>query len=161
VDKLRSCDARYARHMDIDNHLQIHPFYDIIRRSRDIIINRSLLWLIRVVALPDTTYQDTICMLCNKQYTDIVVHVVTKCPTLCEARNILWDFLVNEMDVELSVELSYLSDEICTDILCGRPWSGFDDKLSCDEKDTLFSEIAVILHKHFSKGFMQNYTWFH
>jgi exonuclease III len=159
-NSLRANDVRYARQMDRDSHMKPHPFYNIMKRSQNIKANRSLLWMIRTVALPDSTYHGTVCNLCNKDYTDIVEHIITDCPLLYEERNILWSFIVDEMDVELSVMLTRLSNRRFTDTLCGRPLSGFDHTLTSDDNtDKFYIGIAMILQEHFHKGLVENYEW--
>jgi hypothetical protein len=159
VNRLRHNDVRYSRQMDPDRHLQIHPLYNVIRRSSSIQTNKSLLWLTRMIALPDTSYQEAVCKLCRKCYTDIVVHIITECPELYNERNSLWDFILDELDVELSVRISCLSDESFTDIVCGLPWSRFNITMSTEAMDKLYSGISRILQEQFQHGFAKNYTW--
>ena len=108
VNNLRDADARYARQMTLETHPQRHPFYDVIKRSRDIRHNVSLLWLIRTLTLPGYGYDTRTCTLCGKIYEDIMIHVIAECPTLFQERNTLWDFIVDDLNVNLSVRLSCL-----------------------------------------------------
>ena len=161
VNNLRDTDARYARQMARETHPQRHPFYDVIKRSRDIRHNVSLLWLIRTLTLPGYGYDTRTCTLCGKIYEDIMIHVIAECPKLFQERNTLWDFIVDDLNVNLSVRLSCLSDLSFVDVISGRPWSGFDDTLTQEELDSFYINIAMILHKNFHKAFIDNYSWFH
>ena len=90
-----------------------------------------------------------------------MIHVIAECPTLFQERNTLWDFIVDDLNVNLSVRLSCLSDLSFVDVISGRPWSGFDDTLTQEELDSFYINIAMILHKNFHKAFIDNYSWFH
>ncbi len=100
------------------------------------------------------------CKLCNKDYTDIACHLIAECPTLYQERNILWEYIIDTVDVRRSVALSCLEDKHFTDIILGGKWTGLDS-IDTEVKDKLYCEIVLIIHKQFLKGFKSNYSWFH
>jgi len=151
--------TRYKRQMCIENHLKLHPLYGVVRRSKDIKLNNCVLWWVRPIALPDTTYDGHQCKLCQQPYTDIVTHLISQCTTLVVERNELWDFLVNELDVELSATLFNLADEEFSDIICGRVWNLLESTWTTSEIDKLYSGISALMKKLYSQGFRDNYIW--
>jgi hypothetical protein len=149
--------TRYISMMNIDNHTSLHPFYGIIRTCTNMGFNKALLTAIKLLSLPNITYDSHECKLCNQPCNDISNHLIAECPLLYEERNILWDCILDTLDVRTSVKLSSVDDSQFTDILFGKKWNGFS-RLSCI--DDLYCKIAIIMSKHFICGYQINYPWF-
>ena len=62
---------------------------------------------------------------------------------MMEPRNILWDYIIDTIDVSVSVQMCCLLDTIF-----GVYWSGFDD-MDTMTLDELICGIAVIIYGHF------------
>ncbi len=90
---------------------------------------------------------------------DIVCHVVAECPSLFQERNILWDYILNTLDVRRSVVLSCLDDDQFTDFVCGVHWTGLDN-MDNDTVHDFLGSILVIIYEHFYHCFTENYEWF-
>ncbi len=144
--------------MDIDNHVVMHPFYSIMRRSRNLKDNKALWAVIRLIALPCTTYNLSSCRLCGKDITDVACHVITQCPTLYEERNVLWEYIMDTLDVRQSVHVSCMDDEQFLETVLFNIWNGFRIR-SQDETDKWYCGIAGIICEHFFHNFTINYDW--
>jgi hypothetical protein len=151
------CD-RFIRTMDIDNHVVMHPFYSIMRRSRNLKDNKALWAVIRLIALPSLTYNLSSCRLCGKDITDVACHVITQCPTLYEERNVLWEYIMDTLDVRQSVHVSCMDDEQFLETVLFNIWNGFRIR-SQDETDKWYCGIAGIICEHFFHNFTINYDW--
>lgn len=149
---------RYIRFMDIDSHIVIHQFYGIMRRSRDLKNNRALWGVIRLIALPSTTYNVSSCKLCGKDISDVTCHVITQCPTLYQERNVLWDYIMDTLDVRQSVKLSCMEDEQFLETVLFKTWKGFRN-MSQEMIDKWYCGIAEIICEHFIHGCSANYEW--
>ena len=143
MNGIRNTDNRYSRHMDIDTHLQRHPLYDIMANSKDIATNKTLMWMLRVVALPDTTHIESVCQLCSKDYTDIVVHILTECPALYLEHNRLWDYTNDSFEVQISVTLLHLTNDQFVDFLCGQPGPDIVDKIEQSQMTGIQGHLAI------------------
>jgi len=143
--------------MNIDNHTSLHPFYRIIRTCTTVGFNKALLTTIKLLSLPNTTYDSHECKLCNQPYSDVSNHLIAEYPVLYEERNILWDCILNTLDVRISVKLSSIDNSQFTDILFGRKWHGFSQLLCIDE---LYCKTAKVLSQHFLSAYKRNYPWF-
>ena len=151
------CD-RYIRSMSTDNHAQMHPFYNIMRRTRVIRDNKAIWFMIKIISLPSRTYDVTSCKLCGKDFDDIVCHIITQCPPLYQERNILWDYIMDTLDVRLSVRLSCMEDERFLEKLILSTWNGFS-RLTDKQTDTWYHGLAKVVHEQFINGFQANYPW--
>ena len=151
------CD-RYIRSMSTDNHAQMHPFYNIMRRTSVIRDNKAIWFMIKIISLPSRTYDVTSCKLCGKDFVDIVCHIITQCPPLYQERNILWDYTMDTLDVRLSVKLSCMEDERFLEKLILSTWNGFS-RLTDKQTDTWYHGLAKVVHEQFINGFQANYPW--
>ena len=146
---------RYVRMMDMDRHTSLHPFYDMMRTCTNMHHNKSFMSVIRLLSLPSTTYESDKCKLCDKTYTDISTHVITECHLLYEQRNVLWDRLLDRLDVNTNVNLSSIEDSLFTDICFGKKWNGFRN---VQDVEALYADVATILSQNFIIGFKSNYN---
>ena len=142
--------------MDMDRHTSLHPFYNMMRTCTHMHHNKSFMSVIRLLSLPSTTYESDKCNLCDKTYTDISTHVITESHLLYEQRNVLWDRLLDRLDVNTSVNLSSIEDSLFTDICFGKQWNGFRN---VQDVEALYADVATILSKNFIIGFKSNYNW--
>lgn len=62
------------------------------------------------------TQKETLCSLCGKIISDIVVHVFCFCTAINDHRIRFWDNVITKYDISLEVELHNMSDEqfVCT-----------------------------------------------
>ena len=114
--------------------------------------NKALQSIIRLCSIPDIPYAGGKCSMCDKSYDDIVVHVITQCPQLYQERNVLWDNIIDNMDVTSSVIISSLSDEQFVDWICNGSGNNPNTKL-------MTVKNAQIIHNLFMKGFTDNFNW--
>jgi sorting nexin-29 len=150
--------ARCIRLMCQGEKMVMHRFYSMIQRGVDKQYLASLFTMIRILALPSTSYEEPICKLCHKCYDDLVCHIIAECPQLSDERNILWDYILDNMDVHRSVAISCMEDWKFVDILLGGNWTGFND-MDVVDVDSFYNNISVILTEHFNIGLKLNYEW--
>lgn len=152
--------SRYVRSMLVDDHSCIHSLYRIMQRSHTTQYDQALLTMIRILALPERSYSDVPCKLCKKEYQDIACHVIAECPALFQERNILWDYILDTLDVSKSVALSCIDDKQFTDFVFGISLQCFQDT-DTDTMDNFYCNVFGIIQEHFYCGFKSNYEWFH
>ena len=143
-----------------EDHRSPHVLYQIMRHCRNATDTRALLKMILWLSLPEKLYNKIPCVLCNKEYSDIICHVLTQCPSLNEGRNKLWDYILDSVDVYRGVSLSNMDDEKFVDIVCGAKWPGLYS-LSKTEFEQLYIGIGKIINEHFMQSVYANYTWLH
>ena len=154
----RDC-SRYVRCMTMANHGSLHPLYTFTRHSDNVTDARSMLAVIRCLGLPEAHYDNIPCKLCNKEYADIVRHAVAECPALYEERNTMWDYIIDNLDVQRGVDLACKDDEQFADFLCGAKWTGFENTCQADIELFYFGLVNIFV-KHFFKCITSNYEWF-
>ena len=72
---------------------------------------RTAFFITKLIStVPDSNVK--ICRLCEKQYTDIFVHVCYNCQYSVEIQIIWWDLIIENFCLELYVELSSYEDEV-------------------------------------------------
>ena len=96
----------------------------LLKNLHNIEWDRYILTIINVLALPETSYERSRCINCSKEYTDIACHIICECSHFMEERNILWDFIIDTLDVQRSVAISCMEDKLFTDSILGRKWTG-------------------------------------
>ena len=85
--------------MQSERHRAPHILYKIMKQAKNPGNCRSLLKMIHIVALPENHYNNIPCVLCRRQYSDIVCHLIADCPALYQERNILWDYIIDSVDI--------------------------------------------------------------
>ena len=75
-----------------------------------------------------------------------------------EERNILWDFIIDTLDVQRSVTISCMEDKQFTDSILGRKWVGLTNMNNKAKEQFIWGTIKII-YDHFLKGFTDNYKW--
>ena len=100
------------------------------------------------------------CVLCRREYSDIVCHLIADCPALYQERNILWDYIIDSVDIYCGMSLSNMNDEQFVDILCGQKWTGFRFSNNVNLKK-FYSGLSDIIVKHFWVKICMNYEWLH
>jgi hypothetical protein len=72
---------------------------------------RTAFFITKLIStVPDSNVK--MCRLCEKQYTDIFVHVCYNCQYSVEIQIIWWDLIIENFCLELYVELSSYEDEV-------------------------------------------------
>ena len=99
---LRTLLHEYIYH-DKDRHstmlLTLAWFVNHIQNS---LHTATLSHFLRLCVRANTT---SVCNLCNRQCKDLNVHLVCKCQNIIHIRETFWDFVANNFDIELEVEL--------------------------------------------------------
>jgi len=127
--------ARYTR---VYNGKQ-HMFYKMMTRNK--IHKRSLQALLKLLTIPSLP-DVQLCQLCGRQVIDIVIHCIAECPNLMQERNLMWDTIINVLDVSESIDLFNRDDDDIVDIFLGKSW----DKLLRKETtyiDNFYTSLAT------------------
>jgi endonuclease/exonuclease/phosphatase family metal-dependent hydrolase len=148
-------NARCVRVLFSGDALEMHVFHRMIKRSRNMLNVKPLITSLSLLALPETSYTTTRCRLCNKEYTDIVCHIIAQCPRLIEERNILWEFIIDSVDVNTSVHLFHLEDKSFVDWLLG----GHSALSGREDIQIVYPELSQLIYRLFHKHFKLNYNW--
>ena len=115
--------------MRLEIHRNPHVFYQIMRKSKNLVFTGYLLKMVMLLLLPEKPYNNAPCVLCKHEYTDILCHIIAQCSALNKVRDKLWDFILDSVDIYRGVALSNMEDEKFVDIVCGMECFGLTSLL--------------------------------
>ena len=111
-----TADPDFSRFINIHNAVSTANIWSYPTSSSEL---RTAFCIAKLIStVPDSNVK--ICRLCEKQYTDIFVHMCCNCPHSFEIQNIWWDLIIEIFCLELFVELSSYEDEVLYQILLGK-----------------------------------------
>ena len=134
---------------------EMHIFHRIIKSSHNRSLVKPLITALTLLAIPETSYTATQCCLCNKDYSDIVCHIITQCPRQDDERNTLWEWIIDYVDVDTSVRLFHLEDEKFVDWLFG----GHCDLTKHQDIENMYPVMLRLVQRLFYEHVKVNYKW--
>ena len=128
------------RYINVQPKLEENILYNIIKQN--LRHKPDLMVLLKMLTVPEN-YEESQCDLCKSLLNDPVEHTLLHCQCLIEERNIMWDNILNNLDIKLEAELFSAEDSEVLAVLMGKA-SAF--VVTPDEKSNFYIGISQSLN---------------
>lgn len=132
-------DTDFERFRHIHANIQVSPLWKVPTSFKEL---RLVHFVVKCLALPPQNDIQT-CDACNRQFSDLIRHIVTSCPKTLATRTAFWDFLVDTLSPHCSVFLCDLDNEALLHILMGEQCNTVLDEFDEQSEYCLFLKACA------------------
>ena len=138
--KLINNNVRYVEYKLFTDNTEDDPDFDRFRRIHPDINQPSPVWQVAryhptmlssclkvakvIASVPNK--DELLCEFCGKMFVDQVVHYVCDCCYTRTERDVFWDIMHDNVDIEICADLFNLEDSDLVDVILGGPYQHID-----------------------------------
>ena len=131
------------RFHEIHPTLSVHPLYKYL--CKDLSLRQQIMNIVKLLTIVEED-EPMLCTACGDILTDSVDHVMMRCRELLVERNIMWDHILDNMNVHSEVRFVAKSDKEAIHILLGKcdPDIDITSKMYMEVGNFISNVIAIL-----------------